>query len=139
MQEEYSKIREEEKQESELMKILSFNMRGAGSRAKRKEVRDMNRWLNTDICCIQESKMENVKEGVCKALWGRRGIMRWTFRASEGRSGGIITMWNEEIFRMSSCWDAPGMLVINGHWVDPNFSCSIINVYSPCYLADKIR
>lgn len=85
------------------MKILRFNIRGAGSRAKRKEVRNMNKIMNSDICCIQESKMENVKEGVCKAIWGKRGKMWWTFKASEGRAGRIITIWNEEVFRMSSC------------------------------------
>lgn len=48
-------------------------------------------------------------------------------------------MWNDEVFKMSSCWNASGTLAINGYWVDNGAHCVIINVYSPCGLAEKLR
>lgn len=48
-------------------------------------------------------------------------------------------MWNEEAFRMSSCWNTGGMLVINGTWVANRAHCVIINVYSSCFLVEKMR
>ncbi|KAL8508223.1 hypothetical protein ACS0TY_018708 [Phlomoides rotata] len=53
------------------MKILTYNTRGLGKKAKRKE-------------------------------------------ALVGRSGGIISLWNSDIFHKTSSWDTCGMLVING-------------------------
>lgn len=50
------------------MKILSYNVRGLGSRAKRKEIRELNYSLKSDVCCIQESKKEVVEEGLCRAM-----------------------------------------------------------------------
>lgn len=58
------------------MKILSYNISGVGSRAKRREIRELNSFLKSEVCCIQESKKEVVKEGLCKALWGNRGILK---------------------------------------------------------------
>ncbi|KAL8466364.1 hypothetical protein ACS0TY_035460 [Phlomoides rotata] len=121
------------------MKLISYNIRGVESRTKRKEVRDLVKKLRADVCCIQESKKEQVSEILCKSLWGNWSKIGWAFKGSEGSSGGIITIWNAEIFSSSSQWHAPGMLVVNGHWIDSGISCVIINVYSSYFLADKMR
>ncbi|KAL8528699.1 hypothetical protein ACS0TY_006231 [Phlomoides rotata] len=63
------------------MKLLSYNVRGAGRKEKRREVRDM------------ETKMEIVDKRVCKTIWGNRPF-DWTFMASVGNSSGILTIWN---------------------------------------------
>ncbi|KAL8490658.1 hypothetical protein ACS0TY_022603 [Phlomoides rotata] len=43
----------------------------------------------------------------------KRKEFDWSFKASVGRSGGIISLWNSDIFSKSSSWDTNGMLVIN--------------------------
>ncbi|KAL8458968.1 hypothetical protein ACS0TY_036443 [Phlomoides rotata] len=121
------------------MKLLSYNIRGVGSRTKRKEVRDLVKKLRADVYCIQESKKEHVSEILCKSLWGNWSKIGWAFKGSVGSSGGIITIWNAGIFCSSSHWHAPGMLVVNGYWIESGISCVIINVYSSCNLADKLR
>ncbi|KAL8511922.1 hypothetical protein ACS0TY_018386 [Phlomoides rotata] len=121
------------------MKIISYNIRGVGSRTKRKEVRDLVKQTRADVCCIQESKKEQVSEIFCKSLWGNWSKIGWAIKGSEGSSGGIITIWNAETFSSSSNWHAPGMLVVNGFWIASGVPCVIINVYSSCYLVDKLR
>ncbi|KAL8523173.1 hypothetical protein ACS0TY_013224 [Phlomoides rotata] len=53
------------------MKMLSYNIRGLGSRAKRREIRESIARYDIDFCCIQESKLEIVDDFVCRAIWGR--------------------------------------------------------------------
>lgn len=42
------------------MKIISFNIRGVGSRLKNKEVSDFIQTYKINICCLQETKIENI-------------------------------------------------------------------------------
>lgn len=69
------------------MKVLSFNVRGAESSVKRKEV--LIRANNIDICCLQETKLEVVNWEYYRMLWGNDSF-GWAARESEGRSGGVI-------------------------------------------------
>ncbi|KAL8544625.1 hypothetical protein ACS0TY_005015 [Phlomoides rotata] len=66
-----------------------------------------------DLCCLQETKLESISENVCKSIWGHSKF-DWAFKASVGRSGGIISLWNSDLFHKTSSWDTCGMLVING-------------------------
>lgn len=61
------------------MKILSFNVRGAGSIVKSKEVSSLIYKLKADICCLQETKIENMSDSLARALWGD-GNFGWVVR-----------------------------------------------------------
>lgn len=52
-------------------------------------------------CCVQETKMENFTEGDGKEIWNNRGL-RWSGEGAVGRSGGVLTFWDEELFCASS-------------------------------------
>ncbi|KAL8518663.1 hypothetical protein ACS0TY_009854 [Phlomoides rotata] len=83
------------------MKVVSYNIRGLGSREKCREVRDVNLSFRADFCCIQESKKETVDDILCRTLWGSNN-MGWAYRESIGRSGGIISIWNAGLFLVVS-------------------------------------
>lgn len=51
------------------MKIFSFNVRGLGKRAKRREIKEMMVKHKIDFCCIQETKLEAIDSRICKSLW----------------------------------------------------------------------
>ncbi|KAL8488156.1 hypothetical protein ACS0TY_024444 [Phlomoides rotata] len=68
------------------MKMFSMNVRGLGKKAKRKEIRSMLIKYNIDMCCIQETKIENLEEKVCKSLW-RDQHFDWAGQESTARSG----------------------------------------------------
>lgn len=53
-----------------LMKLISFNIRGTGSKVKSKETREMINFHKVEFCYIQESKLEKVDQITCRSLWG---------------------------------------------------------------------
>ncbi|KAL8483361.1 hypothetical protein ACS0TY_026168 [Phlomoides rotata] len=107
-----------------------------GKKVKRKEVRELIQKHKIDICCLQETKMESFSDIVCKSIWGHSKF-DWSFKASVGRSGGIISLWNSDIFSKTSSWDTNGMLVINGHFTADGMRGVLINVYASCSYAEK--
>lgn len=60
------------------------------------------------------------------------------FREFIGRSGGILSIWNEEFFLASSYWHIEGVVVVNGTWIQEGVNCCLINIYALCPLADRI-
>ncbi|KAL8479431.1 hypothetical protein ACS0TY_026354 [Phlomoides rotata] len=112
------------------MKILSYNIRGLGGKAKKKEISILvNKW-KVDACCIQETKLEKVEEKLCKRLWGRRNL-GCAFKSEEGRAGGLITIWNDDKFQKLSSWDSEGILVVNGIWKEDGKRCTFVNIHAP--------
>lgn len=118
------------------MKILSINIRGLGSRIKKREVNELIKKQNVDFCCIQESKLEAVSDADCRAVWGE-GRFEWATREAIGSSGGIISLWNSDIFSHSSIWHMSGALVVNGFWGQERTQCCIININAPCSFSEK--
>lgn len=83
------------------MKILSYNARGVGKRAKRKEVKEYVKKFRVDLCCIQETKLSKMEEPICRAIWGNNSY-DWVCKEAEGTTGGILTIWNPDCFCKSS-------------------------------------
>lgn len=113
------------------MKILSYNIRGLGKRAKRREVREMVKKHRIEFCCIQETKMSNMRDKICKSLWGDKNC-EWACMDAEGNSGGILSIWNNEVFSMVSSWFVKGVLVVNGFLKEDGQQVCVMNVYAPC-------
>lgn len=111
------------------MIILSYNIQGLGKREKRRDVCELIQRVKADICCIQESKLEQFNSRIARSIWGTPNC-DWEFAASEGSSGGIVTLWNPLIFQKTSAWSVKEMLVVNGFLVEEGKGFSIINVYA---------
>lgn len=79
------------------MKIMSFNIRGLGSRVKKTEVNNSIRSHKIDICCLQKTKLENLNEQICRETWGTKNF-GWASRNSVERAGGMVIIWNSEKF-----------------------------------------
>ncbi|XP_057788776.1 uncharacterized protein LOC131005735 [Salvia miltiorrhiza] len=73
-----------------------------------------------DCCFVQETKLEKLSEIELRGLWGSEKF-GFASRKAEGRSGGILTIWNSDIFSCSSTWDVPGALFVNDNIVIPAF------------------
>ncbi|KAL8490074.1 hypothetical protein ACS0TY_025825 [Phlomoides rotata] len=117
--------------------MVSYNIRGLGSNAKCREVRDLIQNLGLDFCCIQESKKELVDDILCKNLWGSNNV-GWAFKESTGRAGGIMSLWNSYLFSMISSWNMDGVVVVNGMWGTKRTGCCMVNVYAPCLSSEWI-
>ncbi|KAL8530153.1 hypothetical protein ACS0TY_007283 [Phlomoides rotata] len=83
------------------MKLLSYNIRGLGGLAKKREIKDKIRLLEVDVCCIQETKCDQIDESLVRRLWGK-GKFEWASKPAVGNSGGILSIWNAKKFQKCS-------------------------------------
>lgn len=118
------------------MKILSYNVRGLGSTAKRKTIRDLVSKEQVDMLCIQETKLQLVDQRICAQVWGDSEL-EWQAIPAENRGGGILCVWKRGIFNMTDCIIKPGFIGLIGTWGDMTEASVIANVYSSCRLEDK--
>ena len=73
------------------LKIISWNVRGLNARDKRQQVHHMLKLWNTDIVCLQETKLDFIDRRVVRSLWGIHHV-DWLYLGSKGASGGIVLL-----------------------------------------------
>ena len=71
------------------MKIISWNVRGLGSRNKRRMVKDFLRSENPDVVMIQETKKVECDRRFVGSVWIIRN-KEWVALSACGASGGIL-------------------------------------------------
>ncbi|KAK9902279.1 hypothetical protein M0R45_001786 [Rubus argutus] len=74
------------------MKIISWNVKGLGSRSKRRVLKEKLVSSKADIVILQETKKEVIQRKLIGSIWGIRSS-DWVSIPSNGRSGGILIMW----------------------------------------------
>lgn len=75
------------------MNIISWNVRGLGRPTKRFLVKDFLNLHFVDVCCLQESKLEDISGTLWREIGGPR-LDKFVFLPAIGSSGGIIVGWN---------------------------------------------
>ncbi|KAL8557052.1 hypothetical protein ACS0TY_004501 [Phlomoides rotata] len=63
----------------------SFNVRGLGKKAKRREIREMIAKYRIEFCCLQEIKLELMEDSICTSVWGGRVSIGHTRKQKEDR------------------------------------------------------
>ncbi|MCI10869.1 hypothetical protein A2U01_0031966, partial [Trifolium medium] len=118
------------------MKIVSFNMRGWGTSAKRRKLSQFLKSGLFQVCLLQETKKSDIEEHSIHNLWGHSGV-EWVAKPAEGLSGGLLLLWNAGLFVVNHVINGDGFIGICVE-EDGKF-LYIINVYSPCNLQGKRR
>ncbi|XP_021820446.1 uncharacterized protein LOC110762145 [Prunus avium] len=77
------------------MKIISWNIRGLGSKRKRLVLKEQLTRLRPDIVILQETKKQEIDRRLVASVWCSR-FRDWVFVPSTGRSGGIVIIWNTQ-------------------------------------------
>jgi mannosylglycoprotein endo-beta-mannosidase len=118
------------------MIVTTFNVRGLGSRVKRRKIRELVRRENVDFLTIQETKMEAFPDNFVASLWGS-GDCDWASLPTVGNSGGILSIWNK--VKLTLIFTFIGCVC---DWVcldfeEKNKKCFVINVYAKCNIRDK--
>ncbi|XP_058104713.1 uncharacterized protein LOC131248452 [Magnolia sinica] len=111
------------------MIVLSWNVRGLGSRQKRSLIKGSIRRKQPDVLCLQETKVPKFSKQLLDSLWGDQDADFVSLDAS-GSSGGILIAWK------SSKWDLP---TLSGAFSKAallqdkysSFRCIVISVYGP--------
>lgn len=87
---------------SVLMKWLSWNIRGLGSPEKMKKIRKLLANRKIDMALFQETKKESLSSVDVKRLWPRDNLDFMAVDA-EGRAGGLLCIWDPDVFQLSDC------------------------------------
>ncbi|RVW76181.1 hypothetical protein CK203_044278 [Vitis vinifera] len=78
------------------LKIISWNVRGANDSSKRKIIKNYIRSQRVDLMCIQETKIQEMSEGIVRSL-GTERFLDWRALNAEGAAGGILICWDKRV------------------------------------------
>jgi hypothetical protein len=87
-----------------------------------------------DVCFLQETKIADVEDYMIHGLWGHKEV-GWVLQEAEGRSGGLLTMWNNSSVKFLCSFSGVGYLGIKVEVVGNVLF--LFNIYSPCNLEGK--
>lgn len=83
------------------MHIITWNIRGLESDKKKRFLSKLIKKRKPDIIFVQETKLENVERIVVQRLWAR-GDFEFACSNLERASGGLLTIWNRDFFRVEN-------------------------------------
>lgn len=112
------------------MIVASFNIRGVVGVKKRK-IKELVRQNKVDFLAIQETKLEEITPTLAFNLWGSEDC-QWSFRPSEGNSGGILSLWRKSCAFDVSHFHGDGYVGGNFEWGVHRHRCVVIYVYAKC-------
>lgn len=112
------------------MKCLSLNIRGFGGYTKVNNLRDLLRKENVEFLAIQESLISGDAGFIINLFW-KHSNKDFCQIPSMGRSGGLICVWNSDIFSANFVTSGPGFLGVEGLWHGCSNKIFLCNVYWP--------
>lgn len=97
---------------------------------------DKVNWINRlcrdhDISfwALQETKINSFDDSLIKRIWGDYGF-DFAFLNARGKSGGILSIWDNQIFNKDKVLSLDGLVAFFGSWVPKKTKCCFINVYA---------
>ena len=81
------------------LRILSWNVRGANDKEKRRVIKDVIKSQKVDLVCIQETKIQEMSNGLVKSL-GVGRCLEWGFLNSRGTAGGVLVFWDNRVLQL---------------------------------------
>ena len=81
------------------LKILSWNVRGANDRNKRKVIKALIRSQKVDLVCLQETKIQEMSQGVIHSL-GVGRFLGWGAVDARGAAGGVVVFWDKRVLEL---------------------------------------
>jgi hypothetical protein len=107
--------------------ILSWNVCELGSSSKRKAINKYIKYFNVIVSFIIETKLSCL-DSIVYSLWHGQNI-KWFNIEAQGRSGGLLAMWDEDIFRVDSIEYSGSWISLFGSFVNDAFDCVITGYY----------
>ena len=120
----------------DLMKVVSYNVRGLGGVKKKAEVHRIVQEKHMFVLCLQESKLSVVDVFLIKYLWGSAPC-GFSYQPSVGASGGLVTVWDKTLVDVWYSMSFLQVLVIKGRVILTQQDFFIFNLYAPCDSAEK--
>ena len=111
--------------------VLCWNVRGLNSEAKQLALSNAINSSGCAVVCLQETKKSSFDNAFIKSCCPRR-FVKFDFVPSRGASGGIATIWNNDVFSATTVASEDFALVTRFHSTQSAQSWTLVNVYGPC-------
>ena len=112
------------------MNLLSLNINGLGKgEFKGYWINSLISKHNISFVGIQESKRKELSEMDIKKIWGGNDF-DFVQKGSLGKSGGIICIWNKNLFQKNQCILRQDSIIVQGTWIDSGVDICFINIYA---------
>ncbi|XP_021971621.1 uncharacterized protein LOC110866782 [Helianthus annuus] len=118
------------------MNFLSINICGLGSDVKSAWIKGLKLENKISFLAIQEIQIGDFSFDAASKLWGNN-YLEMDFMGVTGRSGGLVSIWDPNLFRAQGVSKDRYFLHIWGHLVGSNQFINIINVYAPRRVSEK--
>ncbi|GJW35350.1 RNA-directed DNA polymerase, eukaryota, reverse transcriptase zinc-binding domain protein [Tanacetum coccineum] len=93
-------------------------------------IKDLCLKHNVHFLGIQESKMTRLELFRIKSMWGNYAF-DYACSMARGLSGGLISIWNPNMFSKNSIWCDDSFIIIKGNWKNVVGDCFMVNIYGP--------
>lgn len=118
-----------------MMKIVSWNCRGMGTKAKEEAMNSLIRLEAPDILLIQETKLEDlVFLQASKKFWKKDGAHA---TSTHGASGGLGLLWNPNKFSLISKYLNTHLIFLKMQHLESKEIIFLFNVYVPNNVGEK--
>ncbi|GJT35978.1 zinc finger, PHD-type containing protein [Tanacetum coccineum] len=117
-------------QELKKVKWYVLHICGAKKRRKRVWIKDLCFKHNVDFLGIQKSKMTKLELFRLKSMWGNYSF-DYACSLARGRSGGLISMWDPNVFVKEQIWRDEDFIIVKGRWRNKIGDYYMINLYGP--------
>nr|GEW22293.1 RNA-directed DNA polymerase, eukaryota, nucleotide-binding alpha-beta plait domain protein [Tanacetum cinerariifolium] len=101
-----------------------------GQSAKKRWTHELNRKHKVNFVSVQETKIENINLFSINSLWGNVSY-DYAFSPFVGYSGGILCVWDSNMFVKESMTISDSFVAIRGTWISTSTKLLIISVYAP--------
>ncbi|XP_035834024.1 uncharacterized protein LOC118482594 [Helianthus annuus] len=120
------------------MNFGSLNIKGAGGVGKASEVKELRRKFNLSFIAIQETQFRDLPVSKIRRFWDNSDF-EFSKVDADGRSGGLLSLWNSGVFKKEMEIKNQNFLLIKGRIVGDNEDLVIVNVYGSTNQANRRR
>nr|GEY97917.1 RNA-directed DNA polymerase, eukaryota [Tanacetum cinerariifolium] len=116
---------------------MGYDMTGClAQKAKKDWVRELCIYNKVNFLSLQEIKMDKMDMWCIKRCWGNYSF-DFVYSESVGKSGGILSVWDPNMFRKDSATIFDYFNIVRGVWLPSGTCLLVILVYAPQELSEK--
>nr|GEV44233.1 RNA-directed DNA polymerase, eukaryota [Tanacetum cinerariifolium] len=109
---------------------MGFTMDGSVKDAKKDWIKELNNKHKVNFLSIQETKINHISDMDIKSLWGNSKF-DYFISESVGNSGGILCIWDPNVFCKEQHIISDNFVAIYGSWVSKKVKILMIAIYAP--------
>nr|GEW89979.1 RNA-directed DNA polymerase, eukaryota, reverse transcriptase zinc-binding domain protein [Tanacetum cinerariifolium] len=116
---------------------MGYDMTGClAEKAKNDWVKELCIYNKVNFLSLQETKMKKMDMWGIKRCWGNYSF-EFVYSESVGKSGGILSVWDPNMFRKDSATISDYFNIVRGVWLPSGTCLLVISVYAPQELSEK--